>query len=289
MDQLVRKADREEADRDQDHSEERVDGAHIRPRRARLDRVTEHEVGAVEEKEDEKEHELALAPEPPVAPGDLRPKRPRQQRERAEDDALVDGDVALQISAGLALPEVAECLPGAPGEKGVGRQRDRHVNVEDPLRKALVGVGRHVEEDQSDSRRNQHPGESGKRRQWIFPRAQPHGNACIFAEDETGSGVLRSGTDHAVEAVRHGSGRQVSTSPGLAPHVVRTVLGNRPGRTGVEEESKIRYTEPATVPASASRLRWRNRTNAVSLLAQELVFLTGSTVGRGWSAAARTA
>ena len=46
--------DREERDRDQHDAEERVDGAHVLARRPRLDRVAEHEVGAVEEEEDRK-------------------------------------------------------------------------------------------------------------------------------------------------------------------------------------------------------------------------------------------
>ena len=40
-----------------------------------LDRVAEHEVGAVEEEEDQEEHELVVTPDPPDTPGDPRPDR----------------------------------------------------------------------------------------------------------------------------------------------------------------------------------------------------------------------
>jgi hypothetical protein len=150
--------------------------------RAGLNREAQHEVGAIEQEEHEEKDQLALAPEPPVSPRDLGPERARQQRQRAEDDALVDRDVALEIGTRLPLPEVAERLPRPPAEKGVGGQGNRNVDVEDPLRKSLVCVARHVEEDQRNRRRDQHPGENGERRQRIFTRSKAHGNACIFAE-----------------------------------------------------------------------------------------------------------
>src|SRR5204863_507154 len=83
---------------------------------------------------DVEEDELALAPQPPVAPRDLRPQRTGEQCQHAEDDALVDGDVAFEVGSGLAFPKVAEGLPRPPAEEGVGGQRDRDVYVEDPLR-----------------------------------------------------------------------------------------------------------------------------------------------------------
>ena len=66
---LLRQADREERDGDQHDAEERVDRAHVRACRARVDREAQHEVRAVEEEEDEEQHELVLAPRPPDAPG----------------------------------------------------------------------------------------------------------------------------------------------------------------------------------------------------------------------------
>ena len=71
---------------------------------------------AVEEEQHEEEDELVLAPDPPVAPAVLRPDRARHERERAEDHALVDGDVALEVGALVALPEMPERLPASPAE-----------------------------------------------------------------------------------------------------------------------------------------------------------------------------
>ena len=68
MDEVVGEPDREEADRDQRDAEERVDRAHVRPRRPRVDREAQHEVGRVEQEQDEEEHELVGAPRPPDAP-----------------------------------------------------------------------------------------------------------------------------------------------------------------------------------------------------------------------------
>src|SRR5262249_48923562 len=58
----------------------------------------------------------------------------------------------------VARSQVAQRLPGAPAEACVRGQGDRHVEVENALREALIGVGRRVEEDQrqrgaEDSRR----------------------------------------------------------------------------------------------------------------------------------------
>src|SRR5581483_8041464 len=104
------------------------------------------EVRAVEEEEDEEEDELVLVPGPPHAPRDLRPDRAGGERQRSEDHTLVDGDVALEVRPLVLRPQVPECLPGAPPEGRVRRQRERDVEVEDALRQALVGVGRRVEE-----------------------------------------------------------------------------------------------------------------------------------------------
>ena len=117
-----------------------------------IDRVAQHEVRAVEEEENEEQHELVLAPRPPHAPRRTRPDRAGDERQRAEDDALVDRDVALEVGALVARAQIAQRLPRAPAEARVRRERDRHVEVEDPLREALVGVGRRVEEDERDRR-----------------------------------------------------------------------------------------------------------------------------------------
>jgi hypothetical protein len=111
------------------------------------------------------QHELVLAPEPPVAPGDLRPDRAGEQDEAPEDHALVHADVALEVGVRVALPEVAKRLPRAADEAGVRGERDRDVEVEDPLREALVGVVRRDEEDERERRRHEGEGGGGERRQ----------------------------------------------------------------------------------------------------------------------------
>ena len=99
VDDVLGEPDGEEADRHEHDPEERVHGGDVRAPRPLLDREAEHEVGRVEEEEDEEEHELVLAPEPPVAPRGLGPDGAGGERERAEDRALVDGDVALEVVA----------------------------------------------------------------------------------------------------------------------------------------------------------------------------------------------
>src|SRR5262249_47664413 len=111
----LREPDRRKADRDEDNAEERIHRAQIRPLRAGIDGEPEHEVRAVEEVEDEEEHELVLAPEPPVSPRDLGPDRTGQEHERPEDQPLVDADVALEIGARIALPKMPQRLPGTAG------------------------------------------------------------------------------------------------------------------------------------------------------------------------------
>jgi hypothetical protein len=52
----------------------------------------------------------------------------------------MDRDVALEVVALVAAPEEQKCLDRAESEAEVRRQCDRDVDVEDPLRDALVGV-----------------------------------------------------------------------------------------------------------------------------------------------------
>src|SRR6202008_4219425 len=80
--------------------------------------------------------------------------RAGEQHKGPEDDALVDAHVAREGGARIALPEVAERLPGAAGEARVRRDPDRDVEVEDPLREALVRVVRRDEEDERERRRD---------------------------------------------------------------------------------------------------------------------------------------
>src|SRR5262249_44400725 len=74
VDVALREADGEEADRNQDDTEQRVDSAEVLALRAGLDGVSEHEIGRIEEKEHEEEDELTVAPDPPVIPADFRPE-----------------------------------------------------------------------------------------------------------------------------------------------------------------------------------------------------------------------
>jgi hypothetical protein len=60
VDDAARDADREERDRDQHHAEECVDGAHVLALQPGLNGVAEHEVGRVEEEEDQEEHQLVV-------------------------------------------------------------------------------------------------------------------------------------------------------------------------------------------------------------------------------------
>src|SRR5207244_10085942 len=114
------------------------------------------------------EHELSPAPDPPVAPANPCPERSRHERQRTEDHALVDRDVALEVGARTALPEVAEGLPGAPPEARVRGERDRNVEVEDLLVETVAVDGR-VEEDQRDRRGHEAGGETGERDRLVIP------------------------------------------------------------------------------------------------------------------------
>src|SRR5437868_13759610 len=116
MDELLREPDRGEADRDEDNTEEGIHRTQSRALRPRVDREAEHEIRAVEEVEDEEQHELVLAPDPPVPPRDLGPDRAGEQDHGAEDDPLVDTDVALEVGARVALPKVTQRLPRAAPE-----------------------------------------------------------------------------------------------------------------------------------------------------------------------------
>src|SRR5581483_6291103 len=136
VDQVLREPDRGKADGDEHDAEERVHRAQVCPLRAGLEREAEHEVRAVEEEEDKEEHELVLAPQPPMTPRDPGPDRAGQEDERPEDETLVDADVALEVGALVPLREMPERLPRAAREARVRRDRDRDVEVEASLREA---------------------------------------------------------------------------------------------------------------------------------------------------------
>ena len=157
MDEPLRQTDRQDADRDERDPEQRVDGAEVRAPRTGGHREAQHEVRAVEEEEDEEENELVLVPLPPVAPAVPRPDRAGDERERAEDHTLVNGDVALEVGALSRFQRTAQRLPAAPAEAGVRRESDRDVEVEDLLVQAVLVHGR-VEEDERDRSRDQRSG-----------------------------------------------------------------------------------------------------------------------------------
>src|SRR5205823_14115982 len=89
-----------------------------------------------------------------------------------------DRDVALEVGALVALPEHAQRLPCPPAEARVRGERDRDVEVEDPLREALIGIGRRVEEDERDRRCQQHNGQPRAHRDTVLPHAR-HGSSAM--------------------------------------------------------------------------------------------------------------
>ena len=99
------------------------------------------------------------------------------QHERPEDQPLVDADVARQVGARVALPQVPQRLPRAADEACVRGERDRDVEVEDPLREALVGVVRRDEEDERECRRDEHERAHRERGQGDAAQAT-HGRDC---------------------------------------------------------------------------------------------------------------
>src|SRR5207302_9375554 len=177
MDELLGEPDREEADRYQDDAEQRVDGAEVRALRSRVDREAKHEIRGIEEEEHEEENELVLAPQPPVTPRDLCPDRAGDEDEDAEDDALMDRDVTLEVGVWIALPEVNERLPGAGCEAGICRERDRDAEVEDPLRKPLVEVVGDDEEHEHERSGDERERDSGERRE-RYPVPPTHRRDC---------------------------------------------------------------------------------------------------------------
>ena len=242
---LLREPDREERDRDQHDAEERIDRAHARARHARLDREAEHEVRAVEEEQHEEEHELVLAPRPPDAPRGLRPDRAGDERQRAEDHALVDRDVALEVGALVARAQVPKRLPRPPAEARVRRQRDRHVEVEDALREALVGVGRRVEER---GRRADRRVPTGRRWSGL---AQLHGG-CMRSPGASGLGhdVLERGpAEHGEDRVVEQRGTR-GTRP-TPPTTIGIAIGRKSSGSRSSRARPATAIAPKSVPTAA--------------------------------------
>src|SRR5262245_37769599 len=163
MDEVRGKPDREEAHRDERNAEEGVDRRRARPAWAVLEREPQHEVRAVEEEEHEEEHELVRAPRPPDTPRGASPDRAGDQRERAEDGPLVDGDVAFEVVPLVATPQEEQRLDRSEPEAEVRRESDRDVDVEDALRDPLIRVLRRDDEREDESEphgERSDPGES---------------------------------------------------------------------------------------------------------------------------------
>src|SRR5439155_12585928 len=113
----------------------------------------------------EEQHQLVLAPKPPVPPRVLRPDRSGDEHEHAEDHALVDRDVALEVGVRVALPEMEERFPRAEPEAEIRRERDRHMEVEDPLREPEELIVRRDEEHERERRSHENERRGGKRGQ----------------------------------------------------------------------------------------------------------------------------
>jgi hypothetical protein len=143
--------------------EQRIDRGEALPPRALVDRVAQHEVRAVEEEHEQERVQLLVAPVPPDAPRDLRPDRARDQHERAEDHALVDRDVGAQVVHRIPAHEVASRIERADQEEQVGRQRDRHVQVEDALPVTLGAIARDPQRDQQRGEDEEAPGGEHRR------------------------------------------------------------------------------------------------------------------------------
>ena len=147
VDVVVGEPDREEADRDQDDAEQRVDRARGSPACGPvLDREAQHEVGRVEEEEDEEEHELRSLHEPPDAPAGSSPRSSRSAASSRRRSRRGGSRRSTRGRSARAAPSTgAQRLPRAPAEARVRGQGDRDVEVEDLLREALVRVLGRVE------------------------------------------------------------------------------------------------------------------------------------------------
>src|SRR6059058_5560185 len=122
MDEALGQPNREDADRHEGDAEERVDGTEIRAPRPSRDREAQHEVRGVKEEQHEKENELIFVPFPPMAPAVAGPDRAGHECQRAEDHALMNRNVTLEVRLLVSLPEHAQGLPAAPREACVSSE-----------------------------------------------------------------------------------------------------------------------------------------------------------------------
>ena len=151
VDERLGRPDRHEVERDEraggDREDRRVAGLPLAVR----DRVAQRVVGRVEEEDDQEADQRRLVPDPPLPPRRLRPDRAGDQHRDAEDDRRVDRDVGAGVVDRVAAAEVADRVDAADDEAAEGDDRERHVQVEDLLDEALVGLVRRVEEDEREA------------------------------------------------------------------------------------------------------------------------------------------
>src|SRR3954447_16657078 len=112
-----------------------------------LDREAQRVVDAVEEEDDQEAHEHRLVPYPPVAPGGTGPDQARHQHPDAEDDREVDGHVGADVPGAVATAQVLDRHQTARHPAAERDDRHGHMDVEDLLDEALVGVVGRIEED----------------------------------------------------------------------------------------------------------------------------------------------
>ena len=111
-----------------------------RPQPAGIQRVTNHEPRAVEEIQDEKHEQLAVAPLPPHTPGSLGPDGAGDEDTSTEHHAHVDTNVAPHVERFVALEDVQQCIPRTNEKSEIGSERHRHMKVEDLLGEVVLGA-----------------------------------------------------------------------------------------------------------------------------------------------------
>ena len=97
-----------------------------------------------------------------MPPARLGPDRAGDQHADAEDQAEVDGHVGAQVVAGVAGAQVLDGHDAAEDEPAQRHDGQRHVDVEDLLHEALVGVHGRVEEGQAEARRERDGRQEGQ-------------------------------------------------------------------------------------------------------------------------------
>ena len=154
--------------------------------------------------------------------------------------------------AGSRRVQVERGADRGVGEAGVRRQRDRHVEVEDPLREALVGVVGHPPEDERDRDRDQ----DGRREDREGGRRARASFGDEVVEDAPGQ--------HREEGTIEGEKAQRTQRSGIP------VDGRQGGGHGPRSRagSRAAGTAPAAAPRAGAwpgpgprrrRRRWRGR------------------------------